>query len=112
MEAAVGYKFAKAPRTMTALFERFVRKFLQCLLDSAALAAFILVKGHLSNLRPPFCGLSRPFLRPACVKLVKNSQQNIIVKGMIGELNLPNSNFFGLQQNAISVGKSGQKPRG
>jgi hypothetical protein len=47
MEAAVGNKFAEASRTMAALFERFVRKFLQRLFDPTAFAAFILVKGHI-----------------------------------------------------------------
>ena len=43
MEAAVGNKLTKAPRTMTALFEWLIRKLLQYLFHPAAFAAFILV---------------------------------------------------------------------
>jgi hypothetical protein len=39
--------------------------------------------------------------RPACVKLVKNSQQNIIVKGAYGGLNLLDMNFEKKQHNQL-----------
>jgi hypothetical protein len=43
MEATVGNKFVKAPRTMPALGEWLIRELLQYLFHPATFAAFILV---------------------------------------------------------------------
>jgi len=59
MKAAVGNQLAKASRTGSALFKRLVGKFLQRLLDLAALGALIFIKGHYLNLQQNFSDITR-----------------------------------------------------